>query len=160
MFSVRSGRGLHSGVTPRGWSPPRTALEESAMATGRVLKKLFAMSALAGALLIAAPVEARDRDHGRPLGYSHHDRHGGHGWGGHHRYRHHDGHHGGHHGRHWRHHGGHYGHGGGWGYYAPRHYAPPRYYHHYHRHHRGCGHVGYHDDGALIHFLVDYARYD
>ena len=59
------------------------------MATGRVLKKLFAMSALAGALLIAAPVEARDRDHGRPLGYSHHERHGGHGGGGYDRDRHH-----------------------------------------------------------------------
>ena len=124
------------------------------MATGRVLKKLFAMSALAGALLIAAPAQARDRDHhGHGDRYGHYDRHGGQHWNGHHRYRHHGGHHWGHHGRH-------YGHGGGWGYYAPRHYAPPRYYHHYHRHHRGCGHVGYHDDVALIHFLVDYARYD
>lgn len=133
------------------------------MATGRVLKKLFAMSALAGALLVAAPVEARDRDHGHRDGYSHYDRHDGHGWGGRH--------HGGHHDRHWGHHnrhrghhggyggyrGGHYGHG--WGHYAPRHYAPPRYYHHYHRHHRGCGHVGYYDD-TLVRFLVDYARYD
>ena len=132
------------------------------MATGRVLKKLFAVSALAGALLVAAPVEARDRDHGHGDRYSHYDRHGGHGWGGHYRERHHGGHHDGHwghHRRHWGHHGGYYGHGGGFGYYAPRHYAPPRYYNNYHRHHRGCGHVGYHDD-ALIHFLVDYARYD
>lgn len=115
------------------------------MATGRVLKKLIAMSALAGALLLAAPVEARDRHHGHGDRYDHH---GGHGWGGHHRYRHHGGHHGGHHGRHWGHHGGHYGHG--WGY-----YAPPR----YHYYDRGWGRMGYHDD-ALVHFLVDYARYD
>lgn len=129
------------------------------MANGRVLKKLFAMSALAGALLIAAPAQARDRDHGHGNRYSHYDRHGGHHWNGHHGYRHHGGHHGGRHGRHWGHHGGHYGHGGGWGY-APRHYAPPRYHHNYHYYDRGWGRMGYHDDGALIHFLVDYARYD
>jgi hypothetical protein len=114
------------------------------MATGRLLKKVLAMSALAGALLIAAPSEAYDRDGWSDRGW-HHEEYRGHGWGDR------DGH--------WRNRG-YYQHWGnrGWGYY-PRYYGPPRYY--YHRHYRGCRHVGYEQgfyDGALLGFLVDYAR--
>lgn len=119
------------------------------MATGRVLKNLLLMSALAGALLIAAPTQARDRylgdDHGHHR--DHGDRHDGHGWGGRDR----DNHRG--HGRPY------YGHGWGHrphGYY----YAPPRrYYPSHHYHYRGCGHDGYYRNG-LVEFLVDYSRYD
>jgi hypothetical protein len=126
----------------------RIALEERAMATGRLLKKVFAMSALAGALLIAAPGEAHDRDHDGDHGWGgrgwHHEEYRGHGWGDR--------------DDHWRDRG-YYHHwdNRGWGYY-PRYYGPPRYYH---RHYRGCGHAGYDHgfyDGALLGFLVDYAR--
>lgn len=125
------------------------------MATGRVLKKLFLMSALVSALLLAAPVQADPRY----LGEYHEGGHRG-GWE----------HGGGRYDRHWRHGGYGYGdhwRGRGWGY-APRHYyAPPRYYYgppryygpRYHRHYRGCGHEGYYH-GGLVEFLVDYSRYD
>lgn len=118
------------------------------MASGRVLKKLFLMSALAGALLLAAPAQAEHRYLGEFHDYGHRGGHywrhgrGGHewrhDWGGHH--------------QHWR------GHRHG---YAPRYYyAPPHYYGPgYHRHYRGCGHDGYYH-GGLVEFLVDYSRYD
>jgi len=119
------------------------------MTTGRVLKNLLLMSALAGALLIAAPTQARDRYLGDDHGYrqDHGERHDGRGWGG----------------RDWDDHRGHgrpyYGRGWGYrpyGYY----YAPPRrYYPSYHYHYRGCGHDGYYRNG-LVEFLVDYSRYD
>lgn len=119
------------------------------MATGRVLKNLLLMSALAGTLLMAAPTQARDRYLGSDHGY-HQDRYDGH-----------DGHRGG--GRGWDNHRGHgrpY-YGPGWGY-RPRghYYAPPRrYYPAPHYHYRGCGHGGYYRNG-LVEFLVDYSRYD
>ena len=112
------------------------------MTTGRVLKNLLLMSALAGALLLAAPTQAGERYLGQ-----------------HHEYRHHGG--GGHWRGHDRCHGGH-GYRHGWGYRPYGHYyAPPRHYYpsHYHRHYRGCGHVGYYESG-LVGFLVDYSRYD
>ena len=115
------------------------------MAAGRVLKKVFAMSALAGALLIAAPGEAHERYLGDGRGYRHDD-YRGRGWDDR--------------DDHWRDRGyRHHWNNRGWGYY-PRYYGPsPRYY--YHRHYRGCGHTGYDHgfyDGALVGFLVDYAR--
>lgn len=122
------------------------------MTTGRVLKKLLLMSALAGALLVAAPSQAGERYLGQHHEYRHHgdrhsDRHGGGHWRGHDR---HNGWHGGHGYRH------------GWDHRPYRHhYAPPRRYYpsHYHRHYRGCGHDGY-DHSGLVGFLVEYARYD
>ncbi len=120
-------------------------------ATRKVLKSLFLMSALAGALLVAGPTQARDRDHGQRHEYRHDGGgRGGHGWRGHDRgYR---GDHG------W---GGHrqYGHGWqghGWGYQPYNHYAPS-YYHH--QHYRGCGHDGYHH-GGLVELLIDYSHHD
>lgn len=120
------------------------------MATGRVLKNLLLMSALAGALLLAVPSQAGERYLGQRHEYRHHDdgdRHGGGHWRGHDR-------------RHDRH-GGH-GYRHGWGY-RPygHHYTPPRHYYpsHYHRHYRGCGHDGYHHSG-LVELLVDYSRHD
>ena len=121
------------------------------MATGRVLKNLLLMSALAGALLMAAPTQARDRYLGDDHGYrqDRDDRHEGHGWGGrdrddhrgHDRYDHRD------YRRGWN----------GWGYRPYGYYGPPRGY--YHQHYRGCGHDGYYRNG-LVEFLVDYSRYD
>lgn len=108
------------------------------MATGRLLKNLLLMSALACAALAAGPALAHDFDRG-----PHREYHRGRGapapyWHDHHRW----------HDPHWRHH-------------EPRYYAPR--YAYRHRHYRGCGHVGYYEgfhDGALIGFLVDYARDD
>lgn len=119
------------------------------MASGRVLKNLLLMSALAGALLVVMPTQAGERYQGQRHEYRHdgRDRHGGGHWRGHNR----------HHGRH----GGH-GYRHGWGYRPYGHYyAPPRRYYpsHYHRHYRGCGHDGYHHSG-LVEFLVDYSRHD
>lgn len=118
------------------------------MAIGRVLKNLLLMSALAGALLVAAPSQAGERYLGQHREFRHHgDRHGGSHWRGHDRRP------SWHRGQAYRH---------GWDHRPYRHhYAPPRRYSpsHYHRHYRGCGHVGYHHDG-LVRFLVDYARYD
>ncbi len=120
------------------------------MATGRVLKNLLLMSALAGALLMAAPTQARDRYLGEDHGYrqDRDDWHEGHGWGR----------------RGWDHHRGpgrpYYGHG--WRYCPYGYcYAPPRRYYpsYYHQHYRGCGHDGYYRNG-LVEFLVDYSRYD
>lgn len=129
------------------------------MATGRVLKNLLLMSALAGALLLAVPSQAGERYLGQRHEYRHHggDRHGGNHWRGHDRRQ-------DRHGGHGYRHGGHGGHGyrHGWGY-RPygHHYTPPRHYYpsHYHRHYRGCGHDGYHHSG-LVEFLVDYSRHD
>jgi len=125
------------------------------MTTGRVLKNLLLMSALAGALLVATPSQAGERYLGQHHEYRQHggDRHGGNHWRG--RDRRHDGH-----GGHGYRRGGH-GYGNGWGYRPYGHYyAPPRhYYRSHHRHYRGCGHVGYYDSG-LVGFLVDYSRYD
>ncbi|MDD3652063.1 MAG: hypothetical protein PHC73_11320 [Immundisolibacter sp.] len=96
------------------------------------------MSALACALAVAAPSEARERYLGEHHAYRHEAyRHPGYGWGDRGDYRRHR----------WHHH--------------HHHYAPRHYYHH--RHYRGCGHAGYYHgfhDGALVGFLVDYARYD
>jgi hypothetical protein len=103
------------------------------MATGRLLKNLLLMSALACATLAAAPALAHDVGRG-----PHREYHRGWGppapyWHAHQRWHHPNRHH-----------------------YKPRYHAP-RHHHYRHRHYRGCGHVGYHN-GALIGFLVDYAR--
>lgn len=142
------------------------------MASGRVLKKLFLMSALASALLVAAPAQAERRhlgeshDYGHRGGWDHNRGRGDHHW------RHGRGHDGWRHGgggHEWRHGWGGHGHhwqGRGWGYAQPYHYAPPRYHAppryyrpRHHSHYRGCGHDGYYH-GGLVEFLVDYSRYD
>lgn len=116
------------------------------MVTRKVLKHLFLTSVLAGALLVAGPTQARDRDHGQRHEYRHDGAGRGHQYGGHR-----DGHG-------WRGNDrGHYG-GHGWGYRPYGYYQPRHYYHSYgHRHYRGCGHDGYHHDG-LVEFLVDYGH--